>query len=239
VVYSPVEGAVVKEKIMRLLMKLRLQHIASAVVRVVDSRRRFAIKFPTYDARIAKAIAASLDPVRYAAVAMALKSIERENIPGSVAEVGVYRGDLSRLIHALAPQRELYLFDTFAGFPEADLDGPNQRFRDTSVEMVKRALGDLNHVIFRKGYFPETAKGLEQEKFAFVMLDLDLYRPTAAGVEFFYPRLVSGGYLFAHDYNSPESDHAVARAVNEYLKDKPEKIIELPDRWGSIVIRKI
>jgi O-methyltransferase len=220
-------------------MKLRLHHIAGAVMRMVDNRRRFAINFPPYDARIVKAIADSPDPVRYATMAMALKSIERENIPGSLAEVGVYRGDLSRLIHALAPQRELYLFDTFAGFPEADLDAPNPRFRDTSVEMVKRALGDLNYVIFRKGYFPETAKGLEQEKFAFVMLDLDLYKPTVAGMEFFYPRLVSGGYLFAHDYNSPESDYAVSRAVNEYMKDKPEKIIELPDRWGSIVIRKI
>jgi len=85
------------------------------------------------------------------------------------------------------------------------------------------AIGDMNNIIIRKGYFPETAKGLESEMFSFVMLDLDLYKPTLAGLEFFYPRVKAGGYIFAHDYNSPESDHAVSRAMNEFLKDKPEK----------------
>ncbi|RIK66352.1 hypothetical protein DCC62_25310 [candidate division KSB1 bacterium] len=213
-----------KEQMKMLLMRWRLDGLARSVTRKISGigLGKLLIKFPTYDQSIAQLVSAADDPVRYAAVALAVK-----------------RGELSRLLHTLAPERDLYLFDTFAGFPESDLERQDARFRDTSIDLVKRALGDLKHVVFKPGYFPETAQGLENEKFAFVMLDLDLYKPTVAGMEFFYPRLVSGGYLFAHDYNSPESRRAVSRAVNEYMKDKPEKIVELPDKWGSALIRKI
>ncbi len=236
-------GAVIstsqKEKLKRLLVRWHLDRTARKIVRSFRGWRSLLPKFPTYGRAAANYLTGADDPVRYAAVAYAVTALERQQIAGSLAEVGVYRGELSALLHLLAPERDLYLFDTFAGFPEQDLSGADQRFRDTSIEIVKAALGDTHHVVFRPGYFPETVRGLEQEKFAFVMLDLDLYQPTRAGLEFFYPRMVPGGYLFAHDYNSPESNHAVARAVNEFLQDKPEKIVELPDIWGSIVIRKI
>ncbi|MDZ7268576.1 MAG: TylF/MycF family methyltransferase [candidate division KSB1 bacterium] len=228
-----------QEKLKTLLRRWHCDRPARKLVRRLQGWRSLLPKFPTYGQAAAQYIAGADDPIRYAAVAYAIQTLERQHIPGSMAEIGVYRGELSALLHMLAPERDLYLFDTFAGFPEQDLSGADQRFRDTSVEIVKAALGDTTHVIFRQGYFPETARGLEHEHFAFVMLDLDLYPPTRAGLEFFYPRLVPGGYLFAHDYNSPESNHAVARAVNEFLQDKPEKIIELPDIWGSIIIRKI
>ena len=48
-----------------------------------------------------------------------------------------------------------------------------------------------------------------------------------------------GGYIFVHDFNNPESNRGVSRAVLEFLDDKPEKIIEIPDKWGSVVIRKL
>lgn len=220
-------------------MRWHLDRTARKIVRRLRGFHSLRPRFPSYGRAAANYLAGADDPVRYAAVAYAVTALERQQIAGSLAEVGVYRGELSALLHLLAPERDLYLFDTFAGFPEQDLNGADQRFRDTSIEIVKAALGDTQHVIFRPGYFPDTARGLEQERFAFVMLDVDLYQPTRAGLQFFYPRLVPGGYLFAHDYNSPESNQAVARAVNEFLQDKPEKIIELPDIWGSIVIRKI
>ena len=42
-----------------------------------------------------------------------------------------------------------------------------------------------------------------------------------------------------HDYNSRESDRACHRAVNEFLQDKKEFAIEIPDVWGSAMFRKI
>jgi len=47
--------------------------------------------------------------------------IEHEGIPGSLAELGVYRGTTAKLLHALFPGRTLWLFDTFEGFDPRDL----------------------------------------------------------------------------------------------------------------------
>jgi O-methyltransferase len=182
----------------------------------------------------------SHDPVRTASLFLALKRLETEKVPGAFAEVGVFQGNLSKVLRRLSPTRQLYLFDTFQGFHDNDLKGEQDgRFRDTSLELVKKNIGNLDRVIFRVGFFPDTAVGLESEQFAFVMLDVDKYDPTLAGMKFFYPRLTRGAYLFIHDYNSPESDWGVSRAVDEFLADKPEKLIELPDGCGSVVLRKL
>lgn len=180
------------------------------------------------------------DPVRDWSVSMALETIKREGVPGAMAELGVYRGDMAILYNRLLPERTLYLFDTFEGFPEQDLRlGADNRFRDTSIDFVRSRFPADAPVVFRQGYFPETAQGLEDERFSFVMLDADMYAPTLAGLEFFYDRVERGGYVVAHDYTSGESDRAVSRAFDLFLADKPEKVIEIPDAWGSVLFRKI
>ena len=196
--------------------------------------------FPTYSAKVAARIERYKDNNRYVALALALQRIEQEQIPGAFAEIGVYRGETSAFLHAQSPARKLYLFDTFQGFDPRDLDGrQDPRFRDTSQEQVAAFIGNTTNIIFRKGYFPDTARGLEAETFAFVMLDVDLYLPALAVFDFFYPRLVRGGYFFMHDYNSPESDYAIKRACTEFMRDKPELVLDLPDLFGSAVFRKI
>jgi O-methyltransferase len=195
------------------------------------------MRFPTYPEKTARLVANSADRVRYGTLALALQTIERERVSGDLAELGVWRGATSTFLHSQMPQRTLYLFDTFAGFPgESDADG---RFRDTSVDAVRRRIGDNSNVIFRVGTFPGTALGMESERFAFVLLDADKYAATLAGLEFFYPRMTPGGYMFIHDYNSPESEHGVSRAVNEFLQGKLERIVEIPDIWGSVLFRKL
>lgn len=184
------------------------------------------------------------DPVRYGAIGLAIKRICRERIEGSFAEVGAYKGETSGFIHKLAPDRSLYVFDTFEGFPTQDLDEDAKeddrfRFKDTSLDIFIRNVGDLQNVRIKKGYFPDTTVGLEAERFAFVLFDLDILPPTIAGLNFFYPRMTPGGYMVLHDYNSPESMRAVSRATDSFFKDKPEKVIELPDAGGSVIVRKM
>ncbi|BCZ47107.1 hypothetical protein psyc5s11_31740 [Clostridium gelidum] len=184
----------------------------------------------------------TVDPVRYSSMMLAIRTIEKENIMGCFAEVGVYRGKTSKIIHALAPEKKYYLFDTFEGFPNEDLQGfqkNDNRFKDTSLGYVKKYIGDLNNINFKVGYFPETTKGVEDEVFSFVILDVDLYKPTLNGLNFFYNHMENGGYIFIHDYNSSESKYAVSRAVHEFLKDKTEKVFEIPDACGTAVIRKL
>jgi O-methyltransferase len=197
------------------------------------------VRYPTYDEVIHKLIVSSHDPIRYSTMALAINTIRKQQISGNLAEVGVWRGDTSRIIHLCAPEKTLYLFDTFEGYPPEDLDHEDGRFKDTSIEIVRQTIGDLTNVVIKKGYFPETARGLEDEVFALVMLDLDLYKPMRAAIEFFYSRMSPGGYIFVHDYNHHPSGPAVIRAINDFMDDKPEKLIEIPDVWGTIVIRKM
>lgn len=201
---------------------------------------RRPMRFPPYSPAVRDRIETMGDDVRYATLALAIQRLETERIDGAFAELGVWAGLTSSFIHHQAPHRQLYLFDTFAGFPAAALEkAEDDRFRDTSQAHVAKLIGNLDNVIFRPGYFPQTAAGLEQERFALVMLDFDLYRSAIDALQFFYPRLVPGGYFFMHDFNSPESDHAISRAANEFLTSKPECLIEIPDEWGSVVFRKV
>ncbi|MDD5438731.1 MAG: macrocin O-methyltransferase [Candidatus Omnitrophica bacterium] len=178
------------------------------------------------------------DPVRFGAVWLAIDDIEKTHIAGAFAEAGVYQGKLSRYIHENAPGRKLYLFDTFEGFPGKYLKGKkDERFTDTSAAMVREILGDSDNILIRKGVFPETARDLDKETFAFVSIDFDLYESTLAALRFFYPRMSKGGYIFLHDYANPESEFGVSKATSEFLGDKPGRVIRIPDACGSAIIK--
>jgi O-methyltransferase len=201
---------------------------------------RQPMRFPSYSGTVRNRIEMMADDVRYASLALAIERLESEHIPGAFAELGVYRGETSKFIHDQAPHRRLYLFDTFEGFPADAMEvAEDHRFRDTSQRAVADYIGDTRNVVFRPGRFPETAAGLEDEQFALVMLDFDLYKPTLAALQFFYVRMARGGYFFLHDFNSPESEHAISRAASDFLSDKPEMLLEIPDAWGSAAFRKI
>jgi O-methyltransferase len=198
------------------------------------------MQFPTFPAQIHEDIAVTDDYFRYTTLGLAVQRLQDEKVAGAIAEVGVWRGETSALLHRLAPDRALHLFDTFEGFPERDLPPGSEdtRFRDTSQDAVRARVGASANVHLHPGYVPETLAAVAGERFAFVLLDLDLYDPTLASLEFFYPRLERCGYLVMHDYNNSESNWACKRAFDAFLADKPEHVVELGDTWGSALIRR-
>jgi O-methyltransferase len=200
---------------------------------------RSEMRFPTFSPLIREEVRHSADPVRYATLGLAVERLKSEGVGGDFAELGVWRGDTSRFLHLSAPGRILHLFDTFSGFPHGLTDDKPDRFNDTSVDFVKRRIEDTCNVVFHVGSFPATTVGLEAKRFALVMLDADCYSSTLAGLDFFYARTVPGGYIFLHDFNSPESGHGVGRAASEFMSGKPERIVEIPDTWGSAFFRKV
>lgn len=197
------------------------------------------MRFPTFQQPIIEEVRYSADPVRYATLGLAIERLEREGVQGEFAELGVWRGDTSHFLHLCAPNRVLHLFDTFCGFPEGLTTDKPSRFNKTSLDVVKRRLGDTRNIEFHVGFFPESAAPVMTKQFAFVMLDADCYASTLSGLEFFYPRTVPGGYIFLHDFNSPESDHGVSRAALHFLSDKVERIVEVADTWGSAFFRRV
>ena len=152
---------------------------------------------------------------------------QAENITGCVAEGGVFQGEFAKEINRVFCNSDLYLFDTFTGFDERDvLVELNKSYSNSSAghlnitgeDIVLGKLPYPKKCIMRKGYFPDTAKDIEQT-FCFVNLDFDLYNPTLAGLQYFYPRMVSGGVILVHDYFI-DGYKGVIEAVKEFEKDR-------------------
>ena len=129
------------------------------------------------------------------------QEIYRQNISGSVAEAGVFRGEFAKLINRYFPDRKLYLFDTFQGFDDRDItyeegyDRDPERgeyFKETSIDLVMSKMQHPENVVVRQGYVPESLEGVD-DKFCFVNLDMDLYKPTLEALRWFYPRICAGG----------------------------------------------
>ena len=173
------------------------------------------------------------------------ESLKSRGVPGALAELGVYKGDTAWKLNTLFPDRKLYLFDTFRGFDARDVKKEKKRglsraeegdFSDTSPEAVLARLPFREQAVIRQGYFPDTSIGLEDERFALVSLDADLFAPILAGLAFFYPRLNPGGAILLHDFGSQRFPGA-ARAVAEYEKTHgPLPLVPLCDLHGSAVI---
>lgn len=155
-------------------------------------------------------------------------SKEAQDLNGNVAELGVYRGDFARRINAAFPTKMLYLFDTFEGFSDNDLtqskDGKmgarlgKKHFSNTSVELVLSKMPHQKKCVIKKGWFPQSAVGVENEQFCFVNLDADLYEPILAGLKFFYPKMVRGGVILIHEYFSA-GYVGVKKAVYEFMSE--------------------
>jgi O-methyltransferase len=180
------------------------------------------------------------DIVRYYFLYLQLKRIEEQSIPGDFAELGVYKGNTALFFNRVIPHRTLHLFDTFEGFSDRDSKkfATSDDFKDVRVEDVKSHFPDS--VRFYVGYFPETAAALDRSaRFALVHIDMDLEGPISAALDFFYPLVNPGGVIIVHDYNNTGSwERGAKKAVDRFLAGKPETGIEMPDRYGSIVIAK-
>ena len=155
----------------------------------------------------------------------------------AVAEGGVFQGEFAKEINQAFPDSKFYLFDTFGeGFDEKDIhkervngfsDTREGEFNMTSVELVRKMLPHPDKAIFRKGYFPDTARGLEDERYVFVNLDFDLYQPMLEGLRYFYPRILGGGVCLLHDYFNPRYG-GVPEAVKAYEQEIGGELVKLP-----------
>ena len=154
-------------------------------------------------------------------------SLRQKKIKGDYAEVGVYNGSSAKVMCETKGDKHLYLFDTFEWLPEVDkIDtGYSKKMFAGNYEYVKQRLSQYGNVHIHKGLFPETSGPIENNKFAFVHLDVDIYQSTKDGLEFFYERMQNGGIILSHDYSQ---SRGVKKAFNEFFTDKPEEIIELP-----------
>lgn len=139
-------------------------------------------------------------------------------VPGARVECGVYRGAAALLLcHAWRSRqpdfkgKDFYLIDSFSGTSanaEQDLipvraDGGATRMEaffppgktDITADQVRGHFRDFPEVSLCAGWIPDAFKMLPEREWAFVHLDLTLYEPTTASLQYFYPRLSKGGIM--------------------------------------------
>jgi len=137
-------------------------------------------------------------------------------VPGARAECGAYRGATALLLcHALRSGSpafrgsDFHLIDSFSGTSasvEHDLiavrgtDGATRREAffpagktDVTVDEVRGRFAEFPEAAIHAGWVPQVFQSLPERDWAFVHLDLTLYEPTLAALEYFYPRLAAGG----------------------------------------------
>ncbi|RGY94748.1 TylF/MycF/NovP-related O-methyltransferase [Clostridium sp. AM58-1XD] len=164
----------------------------------------------------------------------------------AVAEAGVYQGEFAKVINRIFPNSKCYLFDTFEGFDNRDFSYEEkesliqaEHLKKTSIELVLSKMTTPENCIIKQGYFPDTAVGLD-EKYMFVNLDMDLYKPILDGLVYFYPRMISGGVILIHDYFSdvyPNVKSAVLDYEQKYLDGKKLNMLPIGDDISLAILK--
>ncbi len=154
---------------------------------------------------------------------------QARSFPGSMAQVGVFRGGSARLVDYAKEGNghSFYIFDTFQGMPkvneEIDLHKEGD-FINTSIESVKAIFSGDKDTIFCQGIFPDTSEPAKNDKFSFVYIDVDIYQSVLDSLIFFYPRMLQGGFMMFDDYMGKNTP-GVKLALDEFLSNKIEKPI--------------
>ena len=178
-----------------------------------------------------------------------VEHVVRHDIPGSFVECGVYMGANIEIMIRMLMQlgfnnRDIYLYDTFAGMPRptawddeqlvgrdwsANYDqkkgdgGSNWMCAD--IDFVRQRLEPLGYppdrLHFVKGMVEDTIPAVAPPDIAILRLDTDFYTSTKHELVHLYPRLTPGGILIIDDYGAFPG---CKRAVDEYQEEKQTRL---------------
>ncbi len=181
-------------------------------------------------------------------------------LDGLRAECGVFQGFSTLLMAQVARQHDagyrgdgLHAIDSFEGLSaptDPDALGVNEDAsgrRDlvyshqaghfaTPIDHVRSVLSDFPQCRIHKGWIPDAFAGLPHADWSFVHIDVDLYAPTKASLEYFYPRLTPGAVIVNDDFGSPLFPGA-ARGWHEFFEDRNRSYVIL-DTGQSIYIHE-
>ncbi len=230
------------------------EHLADAAVEAAPKVTTMAMNYDLGRETLRDLYDPMCDYVRYRELELLSEMIRMRNVPGAVAEAGVDMGQTSAVLSRLFPARELFLYDTFEGFPEEAVDIEVSRFAfdpekaalwknvrpssDLVISRVCRGLLSPERTRVRKGVFPASAEEDREVTFAFVLLDMDLYQSMLDGLFFFYPRLAPEAYLMLHDYNTFKFEGTRQAFLDAEKQLGPFTAFPLPDQGGSLIIQK-
>lgn len=195
-----------------------------------------------------------LKTCRFLSLQQVIKHCAQTHPDLDFAECGCWKGHSTWVIASIMSENsstgKLHVFDSFegglSGKVEEDLD-TDQELSEEEVEKEKLTfasaesevadnLSEFDFVSFYKGWIPQRFPEVEERKFSFVHLDVDLYEPTRDGLEFFFPRLAAGGAIVIDDYNFAQFPGA-RKAVDQFLEQNPGVFFYAVPTGGAFLIK--
>ncbi len=181
-----------------------------------------------------------------------IRDVCEKNVPGDYVEAGVWRGGAS--IYAAAclqaysrTPRAQYLYDTFGGFATVENpDSPDygdEHWKQTMLQVSREAVranfvkyGLLtDNVAFVEGDVRETAPRHPARPISVLRLDVDLYDPTMAALENFFPKISPGGFVIIDDWNYEVNGRRPAQdAVKDYLAERRRSVEFVPIDYMAV-----
>jgi len=168
----------------------------------------------------------------------AIQDVVGRKIPGDVVECGTARGGsaalMGLLLKELAPQRTLWVFDTFEGMPqptEADPDWTATLYTGkcrADVEEVSALfdrLGASPNYRLVKGLFQQTLPTCDVGPIALLHLDCDWYESMKTCLEQLFDRVSRGGVIQIDDYGHWAG---ARKAVDEFFH---KRSLDVQLRW--------
>jgi len=203
-------------------------------------------------------------PLRIHALVESVKYIVKNDIEGDLVECGVAKGGTMMaialtLIAEGIMDRNLYLFDTFAGMPapeeiDADFRGVSAleifsgkkiseeslAWRDASVDSVKEAMSLTGYptekIHYVKGLVEKTIPEEAPTSIALLRLDTVFYRSTIHELKYLYPLVNPKGIVIVDDYGH---FMGVRAAVNEYFdENRFSPLLNRIDYTGRLIIKE-
>lgn len=178
----------------------------------------------------------------------------RQRLSGDFVECGVFKGHSAYIILSILSENgfsgEFHIFDSFEGGLSDKVEkDKNLRFRLTEKQIqkelnafcstedeVKSCLRGFNLFRLYKGWIPSRFNEVEDRKFSFVHIDVDLYEPTFDSINFFYPRLVKDGVIICDDYGYTQFPGA-KKAIDEFLEKNTCKMFHEIPLGGCFIIK--
>jgi O-methyltransferase len=201
-------------------------------------------------------------PERIYAVCQSTRYLLQAGIPGALVECGVWKGGsmmaaACTLLDCGVTDRELYLFDTFAGMtPPGEWDrshrgesaqdrlasqpgqDPSNWCRCTLDEVREnmRATGyPASRIHFVPGKVEDTLPAAAPDAISLLRLDTDWYESTRHELLHLFGRLSVGGVLIIDDYGHWEG---ARRAVDEYLaENRLPLLLNRIDYTGRVAVK--
>lgn len=194
-------------------------------------------------------------PVRVDALITAVKHVVEENIPGDFVECGVWKGGsimaMALTLIELGAERDIWLYDTFAGMPPPQgIDGKKaaRRWAETRednnwclcpIEEVKENVYSTGYprgrFRFVKGMVEDIIPMTAPEKIALLRLDTDWYSSTLHELIHLYPRLSLGGVLLIDDYGHYRG---ARKATDRFIADHaPDLVLQYVDKTCRMAIK--